>query len=344
MSNSAEESPKEQNLPPMKRDLGLIEQMRPLDEQSSIDLSIIIVSWNVRDYLKSCLTSIAPIRYELAMEVIVVDSDSNDDSVVMVRADFPWVRLIECGNNVGFPKGNNLGIQNASGRFLLLLNPDTEVLGEALSQMVVYLHNNKEVGFVGPQLLNPDGSIQSSRRRFPSVATAAFESTWLQPYAPRRMMQQYYAEDLPFDAPVDVDWLVGACLMTRRDLIEQIGTMDEAYFMYSEELDWCRRAKDAGWRVVYLPSAQVTHQIGKSSDQAVTERHINFQRAKLRYFRKYHYRSATMLLRGILLVNYMWQLAIELSKGVLGNRRSLRWQRARAYWHVLRSGLKPAGY
>jgi GT2 family glycosyltransferase len=119
--------------------------------------------------------------------------------------------------------------------------------------------------------------------------------------------------------------------------------MDVDYFMYSEELDWCRRIRDVGWRVVYLPTAQITHHVGKSSEQAVTARHINFNRAKLRYFWKFHGSGQAFFLRLILLANYLVQLKIELFKGIVGHKRQLRWQRVRSYWQVLRSGLRPAG-
>lgn len=132
--------------------------------------------------------------------------------------------------------------------------------------------------------------------------------------------------------------------MIPRGVYEQIGGLDEAYFMYSEELDWCRRIKEAGWRVVYHPEARVVHHVGKSSEQAVTARHINFQRAKLRYFLKYHGRAAAGVLRNFLLASYAWELLIEAAKGALGNKPELRRQRVRAYLDVLRSGLRPAGY
>lgn len=308
------------------------------------DISIIIVNWNVRDLLRGCLQSIAQGRGTLDLEVIVVDSASGDDSVAMLQTEFPWVRLIACAQNVGFPRGNNLGMAAANGRLLYLLNPDTQIIGDALSVMVQYLAQHPDVGVVGAQLLYADGRVQSSRRRFPTLATGLFESTWLQPLAPARLLRHYYAADLPDNETTDVDWVMGASLMTRRAVVAQVGGMDEAYFMYSEELDWCRRIKSAGWRVVYLPAAQVVHHEGKSSEQAVTARHIHFNRAKLRYFRKYHGRLPTLLLRLVLLLNYGWQLALELIKGGLGHKRPLRWQRIRAYWAVLRSGLRPAGY
>ncbi len=308
------------------------------------DLSIIIVSWNVRDLLQSCLASIEVGKGELTIETIVVDGGSTDGSPEIVQTTFPQVKLIARRDNVGFPKGNNIGLAEANGRYLLLLNPDTEVVEGAFSTMVAYLEANPDVGVVGAQLLNSDGTVQSSRRRFPTIATAFFESTWLQPFAPKNVLRHYYAEDIADDETADVDWVKGACLMTRQRVLEQVGPLDADYFMYSEELDWCKRIKLAGWRVVYLPEAKIIHHEGKSSEQAVTARHINFQRAKLRYFRKYHGVMITVVLRIFLLKNYVWQLGLEAFKGLLGHKKELRRQRIHAYWQVIRSGLRPAGY
>ena len=279
----------------------------------------------------------------MSLEIIVVDSASSDDSVAMVRSEFPSVRLIPCTENVGFPRGNNIGLREARGDYLLLLNPDTVVVDNALAVLVSYLQANPDVGAVGPQLLNPDGSVQSSRRRFPTAATGFFESTWLEGLAPG-VLRRYYALDLPDDATADVDWLTGACIMVPRLTFELVGGMDEGYFMYSEELDWCRRIKESGRRVVYYPAAQVIHHVGKSSEQAVTARHINFNRAKLRYFRKYHGRFMAAGLRVFLLAGYAWQIVLESVKGLLGSKTPLRRQRVRAYVDVLKSGLRPAGY
>lgn len=318
-----------------------IDKIRPAEAQ---DLSIVIVSWNVRDLLANCLNTIDRGRGDLDLEVIVVDAGSVDDSPDMVQEQFAWIKLVAESENVGFPRGNNIGINRAHGRHVMLLNPDTEVSGDALSQLVAYLDKHPNVGVVSGMLRNPDGSIQSSRRRFPTFKTAVFESTWFEPYAPKSLLRDYYAEDLPLDEPVDVDWLTGASLMVRREVIDQVGLMDEAYFMYSEELDWCRRIKDAGWRIVFLPTAEIIHHVGKSSEQAIIRRHIDFNRAKLRYFRKYHGRTQASLLRLWLLLNYSIQLALEAGKGLIGHKRELRRQRVRAYWSVLRSGLRPAGY
>jgi GT2 family glycosyltransferase len=306
-------------------------------------LSILIVSWNVRDLLRDCLRSIERGRGDLDVEVIVVDSASADGSAAMVAAEFPWVTLLPQTDNVGFPRGNNIALAQARGDSLLLLNPDTVVLDDALTVLVDYLRAYPDVGVVGPQLLNPDGSVQSSRRRFPTLATGFLESTWLEGVAPG-VLRRYYALDLPDDATAEVEWLVGACLMVPRAVYERVGGLDEGYYMYSEELDWCRRIRADGWRVVYHPAARVVHHVGKSSEQAVTARHINFQRAKLRYFRKYHGRAVAALLRIFLLSSYAWQLVLEMVKGALGSQPALRRQRVRAYRDVLRSGLRPAGY
>ncbi len=307
------------------------------------DLSILIVNWNVRDLLRECLRSIAAGQGNLTLELIVVDSASADGSADMVATEFPWVTLIRCAENVGFPRGNNIALARARGRALLLLNPDTVIVGNALPTLLAYLDAHPDVGVVGPQLLNPDASVQSSRRRFPTVLTGYFESTWLQGLAPG-LLRRYYALDLPDDASADVDWLMGACLLVPRAVYEQVGGLDEGYFMYSEELDWCRRIKATGRRVVYYPAAQVIHHAGQSSDQAITARHVNFQRAKLRYYRKYHGRAAAAALRLFLLASYAWQLALEGVKGLLGSKPALRRQRVAAYAAVLRTGLPPAGY
>jgi hypothetical protein len=325
-----------------------------------VDLSIVIVSWNVRDLLRRCLLSVirdqgAVIREQgsgtrdqgsgtshrsLITETIVVDNGSTDGSIEVMRGEFPTVRLIANTHNQGFPAANNQGLAVAQGRYVLLLNPDTEVVEDALATMVAFADGHPDVGVVGPQLLNPDGSVQSSRRRFPTLATAFFESTWLQPYAPRRLLERYYVLDRPDDATQDVDWVKGAALLARREALERVGPMDEKFFMYSEELDWCRRFREAGWRVVYLPTAQVVHHEGKSSEQVVAARHIHFQTSKVRYFRKYHGAVAAEGLRLFLLGHYVWQLGLEGAKWLVGSKRPMRAERVVAYWQVLQSRLR----
>ncbi|UCC63352.1 MAG: glycosyltransferase family 2 protein [Anaerolineae bacterium] len=307
------------------------------------DLSIVIVNWNVRDLLRSCLTSIHGsdgAHDALTIETIVVDNASTDGSAKMVSQTFPQVTLIANADNRGFTGGNNQVITISQGRYVLLLNPDTEVLGDALARMVAYMDAHPETGALGPMLLNPDGSVQSSRRRFPTPATAFIESTALQNWFPHhRLLRDYYVLDKPDDVIGEVDWVDGACLLARREALEQVGLLDDGYFMYSEELDWCRRAKAAGWEVIYYPPARVVHYRGQSSEQVKAFQLVRFNRSKIRYFHKYHGAFLAALLRAFLLMNYAYQLCLETAKWIAGHKRHLRRQRMHAYWQVLKSGL-----
>lgn len=303
------------------------------------DLSVIIVSWNVADLLATCLDTIfaqpAP-----DLEVIVVDSASSDPTVAMLHQHYPQVRLLPQTENLGFSRCNNIGLAAAQGRHILLLNPDTEIIGDALAQMVRYLDAHPDVGILGPHTLNTDHSTQSTRRTFPTVPLAFFESTWLQRFTPKSMLARYYLSDHPDTGIFDVDWVQGSAIMARHEVYQQIGGLDEGYIMFSEELDWCRRARNVGWRVVYLGTTQIIHHGGKSTDQVVARRHIHFQESKLRYFRKYHGRFVAAILRLYLLLSYLVQIAVEGLKTLLGHKAPMRRERIRAYWQVLRSGLK----
>ncbi|MCA0452806.1 MAG: glycosyltransferase family 2 protein [Chloroflexi bacterium] len=306
-----------------------------------VDLSIIIVSWNVASLLRACLRSIysSPIG-SYTLEVIVIDSASSDDSVALVRSEFPQVKLVPQVENIGFSRSNNVGLELASGRYLFLLNPDTELVGDVLVQLLTYMDAHLTVGIIGPHTLNTDGTTQSTRRRFPSLAVGFIESTWLQPLAPKNLLQHYYAADLADEDISAIDWVQGSALLARRDVYTQIGGLDAGYVMYSEEMDWCKRAKLAGWEVIYYGKAEIIHHGGKSSEQVTARKHIHFQTSKLRYFRKFHGWLPAQVLRLFLLLNYLWQIIIEALKGLLGHKRALRQERVQAYWQVVRSGLK----
>lgn len=337
------------------------------------DLSIIIVSWNVRDLLRACLASLAAgaaaaaERPSLTVEVIVVDNASADGSAAMVAAEFPAVQLIANPENRGFTGGNNQGLALAHGRYVLFLNPDTVVSPGALSTMVAYMEAHPKVGALGPRLRYGDGSLQSSARRFPTLATALLESTPLAWHWPEnRWARAYRMEDeglkiedsrlkiqiAPemaanlqssiFNVASPVDWVVGAALLTRRAVLDEIGGFDEGYFMYSEELDWCRRAALAGWQTVYLPAAEIIHYEGKSSEQVVAARHIRFHRSRVRYFRKFHGRAAAETVRLAVLGMFAVEWLLEAGKWLLGSRRALRRERLAAYAQLLKSGLRPA--
>lgn len=313
----------------------------PSAAPTETSLSVIIVSWNVRDLLRRALLSIfAAWGARDGLEVIVVDNASTDGSVAMLRDEFPHVSVIANADNLGFTRATNQGLAAAHGAQLLLLNPDTEIVGDALHTLSDYAKGHPAAGMLGPQLLNPDGTLQSSRRRFPTLPVLFLESTWLQGLAPRKLLRQYYLEDQPDEVCQPVDWITGAAMFTRREVVAQVGGMDERFFMYSEELDWCRRIKAAGWDIHYIPAARIIHHEGKSSEQVVAARHIHFQTSKVQYARKYHGVFIAELLRLWLLGQYVWQTGLEAAKWALGNRRPLRAARIAAYCCVLRSGLR----
>jgi GT2 family glycosyltransferase len=310
----------------------------------TLDCSIVIVSWNVCDLLRACLRSLpAAAGPDLQTETVVVDNASTDGSAGMVQAEFPQVRLLIQPVNRGFTGGNNRGIAAARGRTVLLLNPDTEMRPGSLAALVGYLDAHPGVGLVGPRLLNSDGSPQSSRRRFPTIGTAMIESTPLQPFLARLgALRRNYLHEPTEDEEQEVDWVTGASMLARREVLAAVHGFDPGYFMYSEELDLCRRIRRAGWRIAYVPDAVVVHHGGRSSDQNVPERHIRFQRSKLRYFARWHGRSVATGLRLWLLALYAWQAALEAGKWLVGHKRPLRRERVAMYGRVLRSLWRPA--
>jgi GT2 family glycosyltransferase len=306
-------------------------------------LAIIIVSWNVRDLLRRCLHAVdaSLAGSGMAYDILVVDNASSDGTPAMLRAEFPRVRLLEPGCNLGFVGGNNLALralgfeqapeaaQQERPAYVLLLNPDTEPVGDALPRMVHYLDQHLQVNAVGPRLRYSDGSPQSSRRRFPTPATFFWESTLLERTWPQNpWARRYHCADRSDDTEQQVDWLVGAVLLVRGTAIAQTGVLDERFFMYSEELEWQARLPGA---VVYLPSAEIIHHEGRSSEQVPAVRHVQFQRSRLLLARMWYGVAFAEVLRGFLLLCYLWELLVESAKHILGHRRDLRRERIRVY-------------
>lgn len=315
-----------------------------------VDVSFVIVSWNVRELLRRAIQSVQQDAADDSYEIIVVDNASRDGTVEMLRAEFPTVWVIANAENAGFTRGNNQALALARGRYLFLLNPDTELVQGATRALVRFMDapENGDVGLVGPQLVYPDGTIQSSRRRFPKFSTALLESTVLQQWFPKNgTLDAFYMRDTQDGVTQDVDWVVGAAMFVRREVYEQVGGLDERFFMYSEEPDWCLRVKQARnawtgapWRVVYFPTARVMHYEGKSSEQVVAQRDIYFHSSKVRYFKKHYGVFQGELLRYFLLGTFAYLSFEESTKYVLGHKRELRAERVKAYRQVLASGLK----
>ena len=322
-----------------------------------LDLGIVIVSWNVRDLLRRCLQSVdASLRdSQITCRVVVVDNASTDGSPQMVRQHFPGVELIANSANRGFAGGNNDGLEalgilqgaetaRRAPRYVMLLNPDTEVVGDALPRLVRYLETHPDAVAVGPQLRYGDGTSQSSRRRFPSIPTLFMESTLLEQWWPRNpWARRYRMEERPATGEQAVDWLMGAALLLRTEAVERAGGLDEGFFMYSEELEWQQRIAcahpDRRAPIVYLAGAVITHYEGRSSEQNLSRRHIDFNRSKLRYTRMRFGPGVALALRVFLLATYLLQALVEAGKWLLGHKRRLRAARVRQYLRIVGSGL-----
>jgi GT2 family glycosyltransferase len=297
------------------------------------DVSVAIVSHNSAALLPACLASLA--SNSSTREVLVVDAGSTDGTAELVRRDFPAVRLLATDQNLGFTRGNNRALRIAQGRHLLLLNPDTVAEPGAIDALAAFLDGHPDVGAVGPQLRFPDGSVQPSRHRFPGPATAFFDGTVLGRWLGGGLRDRYYLRDRRDDERQDVDWLRGACLMLRREAAAAAGLFDEGFFMYSEEVDLCRRVRAAGWRIVYLPSAVVVHHEGKSSERSPAGRDINFHDSRVRYYRKHFGRPLALALRLAVVAHFLVLAAEESTKLLLGHRPELRRERLRDLRRVI---------
>lgn len=231
------------------------------------DVSVVIVNYNVRDFLSQAVRSVLAASRDLKVETWVVDNNSIDGSVDMLREDFPWVRVIANRENVGFGAANNQAIHASTGRHILILNPDTILQEDTLTTLVAFMDAHADAGAAGCQILNPDGSFApESRRSFPTPATAFYRMTGLSRLFPRSpRFGRYNLTHIPRDRVTDVDALSGSCMMVRREAIRQAGAFDEDFFMYGEDLDLCFRIQKAGWRIVYTPDTQIIHYKGEST-------------------------------------------------------------------------------
>ncbi len=252
-------------------------------------LSIVIVNYNAGRYLENCLRSIYAETKRIPFDVWVVDNNSEDESVSMVRRSYPLVNLIENKDNPGFAKANNDAIDKCKGDYILLLNPDTLILENAVEKMVEFLDENPQTGVAGCKVLNKDRTLQlACRRSIPSPGVAFFRLTGLSKLFPNsKMMAEYNLTYLDPDKPHQVDAVSGAFLMIRRKVIDSIGTLDERFFMYGEELDWCLRTKKAGWKVMYYPDAEIGHYKGECSRSNSRKAAFEFHRSMYLFYKKH---------------------------------------------------------
>jgi N-acetylglucosaminyl-diphospho-decaprenol L-rhamnosyltransferase len=261
-----------------------------------MNVSVVVLNYNTREHLRACLRSV---EHEgsttisggaIEAEVLVVDNASTDGSADMVAAEFPWVTLIRAPRNGGFAYGNNLALAQARGEAVLLLNPDTLLPPGAVAGLLDRLRAHPEAGIVGPKLLRPDGSMHlACRRSFPTPSVAFYRLSGLSRWRPHSArFGRYNLTFVDPDVPLEVDSVCGACLLIRRSLIQCIGGLDERFFMYGEDLDWCLRAREAGWTVRYEPAIVIQHQHGAASRKRALRTTYHFFAAMDLFYRKHY--------------------------------------------------------
>jgi N-acetylglucosaminyl-diphospho-decaprenol L-rhamnosyltransferase len=291
------------------------------------DLSVIIVSHNTRDLLADCLTTLTDSSADLELEIIVVDNASTDGTLEHIREYFPSVHLIANNDNRGFAAANNLGIAAAGSPVVLLLNSDAFVNASVLSECLALIERDARVGMVGVQLLNPDGSVQAEDGKFPSLWTdisisLGLDKLWKRPVQTRA----------PRVRPAD--WVQGACLFVRRDAIQDAGSLDESFFMYSEEVDWCHRFWQRGWHVVYNGSVSVIHLGGASSRRNDLGRRIALYRSRLGLRRRMGGSLSCAILWIVMVLGFAARIPVQLLMWSIPGRSNRR-HRPEEDWQLL---------
>ena len=297
-----------------------------------VDLSIVIVNYNVKHRLRECLQSIYGNTKKISFEVTVVDNNSSDGSVDMVKSEFPEVKLIENCKNLGFAKATNQGLKENRGRYILLLNPDTIVLPDALDKMVEFLEVNSHAGALGCKLLYPDGSLQRSCRSFPTLITAFFENTGLEKFFPRnKLVAKYRMGYWDYDDIREVDQPMGSALMISRKVFERVGFLDEQFYMFFEEVDWCFRAKKRGWKIYFTPRAEIVHYGSQSARPTMPRMMILGYKSKHRFFRKHYGILSECMVKQMdllgLILKTLYRTATLPINSIRGNNRGKEYSR-----------------
>lgn len=253
-----------------------------------LDLAIVIVNYNTAELLQKCLESVFCTNFDRKFEVFVIDNNSTDNSVEMVQKKFPNVKLIKNEKNIGLAKANNKGIELSDSKYILFLNPDIIVRKYTLNKLIQFMENNPECGILGCKLLNPDGSLQLSCRTFPSFSSIFFKRTFLRNFFPgKNIVQRYLMGDWDHLSTKEIDWLFGASLMVRRETINEVGGMDENYFLYFEDVDWCYRMKLKKWKVYYYPGAEMIHHHQRESAKGLSNMALIHIKSYLYFLRKH---------------------------------------------------------
>lgn len=287
------------------------------------DVSIVIVSWNATKYLQECLTSLFDARHASPFEVIVVDNASSDDSSEMVRRLFPEAIVIQNTDNLGFSRANNIGIRRARGRHIALVNSDVHVLPDCIDKLVRYLEGNPNVSMVGPRIIGRDGKLQTSHRGFPRLWNMFCRALALDSLLPKvRMFGGYLSKYNEPAVPTPVEIISGCFVLVRQEALKEVGLLDELFFIYGEDMDWCKRFWQAGRQVVFVPAAESIHYGGGSSSNAPLRFVVEKQKADLQYWRKHHSRISVALYLALAVLYHAIRLIGHGLASVAGTKRS----------------------
>lgn len=277
----------------MKKQLTIADPDHDRSDKLIPDLSIVLVCWNNKNYLEPCLRSLYAGQIRAHFDVIIVDNGSTDGSQTMLREQFPAVQLIQNDHNVGLGKASNQGIEATCGRYVLLLNNDTLVNGPSLDAMLAFLDENQQAGAVGGQILNPDGTVQSCYNNFSTLLEELLIATRL-----GELIAEGYPAIMRDDKVRAVGWISSACLMLRRMALDEIGLLDEEYFIYGDEADLQYRLKQAGWPIYYLPQTTIIHYGGRSMNRWSRRKMV--YRGKMIFYKKHYGALRTVALRALL--------------------------------------------
>lgn len=316
-----------------------------------MDLSIVIVNWNSKDYLQKCIASIMDSKTEIRFEIVVIDGGSFDGSGEMLKQCYPQVKFIQSDKNLGFAKANNVAFKASSGSHILFLNPDTEVVIPAIDILFDQMQKLSRAGAIGCKLLNADGSVQTSCiQSFPTILNQLLDSEFLRALFPNSRLWGMASLFSPATGPAEVEVLSGACIMMRRSLFEQIGQFSEDYFMYAEDSDLCYKVRRAGYKNYYIPDATIFHFGGGSTEKSPSDFSVVMMRESVwRLMRKtrgrlysFVYRVSTMIssIGRLILLMVLFPLHLLRRGGGSWNGSFRKWK-AILSWSL---GLKDAGY
>jgi GT2 family glycosyltransferase len=287
-----------------------------------VDISVVVVAWNAKKYVELCLQSLADAPPRRSSEVFVVDNASVDGTSEMIEARFPWVKLIKSAENLGFSRGNNVAIRQTMGRYVALVNPDVILFPGCLDALADFLEENPKVGNVGPRVFNPDMTQQSTCRRFPTLWNNFCSASRLESiFSGSRFFAGEHMFYFPHDRTLSVDVIVGCFSMIRREALDDVGLLDEGLFMYGDDVDWCRRARNAGWDIVFYPGAQAIHDRGKTTAPFPVHFAVAQQRSILHYWKKHYSPLKVLGIRSIMGLHHLLRYMVavvspRLRKGV----------------------------